>query len=264
MAKGMMWWARTALVCAGIGLASVAGATQFSTNFSDLWWVPAESGWGANVSQQADVMIVTFFVYGPSGQPTWYVATLDYTGAATDGSLVFTGDLYQTAGPWFGAVWNPSLYGSRKAGVAIFQTNVVAQATLSYMVDGTFVTKQIERQSLRNNDFSGSYYGGTSEVSYSCGNPSSNNQKNTDLGALAVTHNGLLISLKAPTCTYSGTYVQQGQIGRADTAFVCTNGAVGTTTFFDMHVETSGIVGRYTAHDAFCDYDGNFGGVRLK
>ena len=83
-----MRWAKAALVCAGMALGPAAGATQFSTNFSDLWWVPSESGWGANISQQSDTMFVTIFVYGPSGQPIWFVATLDYLFAAPDGSLV--------------------------------------------------------------------------------------------------------------------------------------------------------------------------------
>ena len=86
---------------------------------------------------------------GPSGQPVWYVATLEYAGAATDGTLNWTGDLCQTSGPWFGTFWNPLLYTRRK---------------------------------------------------------------------------------------------------------------VGTATFFDLHVETSGIVGRYTGVDLACRFDGNIGG----
>jgi len=258
----MMRWANAALLCAGIGLAPIAGATQFSTNFSDLWWVPSESGWGANISQQSDTMFMTMFVYGPSGQPTWYVATLDYQIAAPDGALVWSGDLLQTTGAWFGASWNPALYSWRKVGTATFRAASVAQATLAYAVDGIVVTKQIERQPLRNNDNSGSYYGGTTDVSRNCINPLLNNVRTEDQGSLTVTQSGPLISIKAPTCTFAGTYSQEGQIGRADTTYLCTNGAVGTVTFFDMHVETSGILGRYTGRDPICQFDGNIGGYR--
>lgn len=259
-----MRWARAALLCTGIGLAPAAGATSFSTNFSDLWWIPAESGWGANVSQQADVMFITIYVYGPSGQATWFSGTLHYTVAAPDGAQVFSGDLYQTTGPWFGTTFDTSQVGQRKVGTATFRASVVAQATLDYTVDGTPVTKQIERQTLRNNDMSGSYFGGMADVTYNCINFLLNNRLTEDTGQVNVTQLGPLITIKAPTCTFAGTYAQQGQLGRADTTYVCTNGAVGTTTFFDLHVETSGIVGRYTGRDPLCSFDGNLGGYRKK
>src|SRR5438270_8602243 len=93
---------RALLVAMFLGVSVTAGATTASDNYSDLWWIPNESGWGANVSQQADVMFVTFFVYGPTLQPVWYGATLNLQGTATDGSVLFSGDLYQTTGPYFG------------------------------------------------------------------------------------------------------------------------------------------------------------------
>ena len=131
-------------------------------------------------------------------------------------------------------------------------------------MDGTVVSKQIERQTLRSDDMSGTYFGGMADVTYNCVNPLLNNKLTEDTGQLNVTQVGPLITIKAPTCTFAGTYAQQGQIGRADTTYICTNAAVGTTTFFDMHVETSGIVGRYTGRDPFCSFDGNIGGYRKK
>jgi hypothetical protein len=262
MQKKLLRWTRIAALCAAAGLAPAASATAFSTNYSDLWWNPTESGWGANITQQADVMFVTFFVYGPSGQPVWYVATLEYAGAATDGTLTWTGDLYQTSGPWFGTFWNPLLYAQRKVGTATFQSAFVAQATLSYSVDGVPVVKSVERQTLRNNDFGGTYYGGTVDVTNNCTNPANDNLLTEDSGQITITQNGTLIQIRAPSCTFTGTYTQQGQIGRADTNYVCTNSATGTATFFDLRVETSGVVGRYTGVDFSCRFDGNIGGYR--
>lgn len=255
-------WLRAALVVLATSLPPGAGATAFSTNYSDLWWVPTESGWGANVSQQAATMFVTMFVYGPSGQPAWYVATLDYIGTNVAGEAVFRGDLLATVGPWFGGPWIPAQYQWRKVGTMTFQSAFVAQATLSYTVDGTSVVKPIERQTLRNNDMTGTYYGGTIDTTYGCGNPFLNGITTRDSGAMVVTQNGPLIQIQTPTCRFSGTYTQQGQIGRADTTYVCTSGAVGSVTFFDMVVETSGVLGRYTGHDNVCSFDGSFGGVR--
>ena len=61
-----------ALLCS----CSFATATVLTPNFSDLWWNPSESGWGLNRSQQADVIFLTLFVYGPNSQAVWYSATL--------------------------------------------------------------------------------------------------------------------------------------------------------------------------------------------
>ena len=69
-------------------LALVALVTGLSTppavhaavtnNYSDVWWNPNESGWGVNISQQADFLFVSFFVYGPIGQPFWHTAQLTF------------------------------------------------------------------------------------------------------------------------------------------------------------------------------------------
>lgn len=76
-----------------------AAANSFTTDQRDLWYIAAESGWGIQLIQRGSVIFATMFVYGPDGTPTWYVATMGYVG-----SYVWTGDLYTTSGPWFGAV----------------------------------------------------------------------------------------------------------------------------------------------------------------
>jgi hypothetical protein len=63
-----------------------------TTNYSDLWWNPLESGWGVNISQQADILFVTFFVFDANRQPSWYTAELTFLGQRANGNLIFTGD----------------------------------------------------------------------------------------------------------------------------------------------------------------------------
>ena len=46
---------------------------------------PTESGWGANITQQADTMFVTLFVYGQNSSAVWYTATLVFTGESITG-----------------------------------------------------------------------------------------------------------------------------------------------------------------------------------
>src|SRR5271168_1538879 len=88
------------LLAAASLLASPAYATSFSTDQSDLWYISAESGWGIQLVQRGTVIFATLFVYGPSGQPTWYTATMDNVSGFT-----WTGTLYATTGTYFGTPW---------------------------------------------------------------------------------------------------------------------------------------------------------------
>jgi hypothetical protein len=68
--------------------------------------------------------------------------------------------------------------------------------------------------------------------------------------------------MRLPTCTYTGQYTQQGQIGRVDAIFECTNNAIGEIVFSGMQAEKGGIVGNYVGRDKSCSFRGNIGGVR--
>ena len=127
MQSSFFRWLYRAALGAMLVVTAPAHASTSTTNFSDLWYNASESGWGVNVSQQADVMFVTFFVYGPNRQAIWYTATLFAQGVTVDGSLFFAGDLYQTSGPWFGGPFNPNNVSYRKAGGRRFR---VRQARL--------------------------------------------------------------------------------------------------------------------------------------
>ena len=51
-----------------------AQATAFSTDATDLWWNPNESGWGINFNHQGDILFGTLFTYDSSGRDYWLVA----------------------------------------------------------------------------------------------------------------------------------------------------------------------------------------------
>jgi hypothetical protein len=90
------------IACLVSGRANAAA----TTNFSDQWWIPDESGWGASVLQQWDTLFIDLFVYGTDNKPTWFVAAATLQ-SATAGHVVFSGDLYATSGGAnFGAPFN--------------------------------------------------------------------------------------------------------------------------------------------------------------
>src|SRR5712691_8686942 len=109
-------------------------ATSFSNDQSDLWWNADENGWGIQFVQRGSTIFATMFVYDASGNPTWYVAGMQ--GTKPNGMLTFTGDLFATHGPWFGAVpYSPAATGA-KVGTMTWQKQAGMAGTLTYSVNG--------------------------------------------------------------------------------------------------------------------------------
>ena len=65
------------LTLAAVGGSAPLRGAAFSIDQSDLWWNPDESGWGIQYAHTGNAIFATMYVYGPTNQPTWYVATLE-------------------------------------------------------------------------------------------------------------------------------------------------------------------------------------------
>jgi hypothetical protein len=110
-------------------------------NYTDLWWNPAESGWGINVNHQGNTIFATLFTYDAGGAPLWLVLANGTLQA--DGS--YRGALYRTNGPPFNATaW--SAVTAAEAGTMRLAFPSANAGHLSYTIDGVAVTKDIERQ----------------------------------------------------------------------------------------------------------------------
>ena len=68
-----------------------------AVDYTDIWFLPSEGGWGVNLVQSNQFIFATFFIYGPNNQPTWYTAQLT---RQTNGT--WTGPVYATTGTYFG------------------------------------------------------------------------------------------------------------------------------------------------------------------
>jgi hypothetical protein len=249
-------------------MAGPAVGTQVTTNFSDLWWIPAESGWGLNVTQQADVLFATWFVYGPGKEPIWYSATLAKDPVSADGTTSFQGELVQTTGPWFGAgTFNPALVTRQGVGAAHFAPGTVSTATLTYTTGGVTVTKQIERQTLKSNNMAGTYVGGMTATTFNCQSSGDNGQDVGGSDALSVSHVGSSVTISSEEgCVFRAQYRQAGQVGYLDAGTVTCPGVPGTATFagYEVAVETTGILLRYVMSGPNCSVRGNIAGARLE
>ena len=114
-----------------------------ATNYTDMWWNSAESGWGINVAQQGDIIFATLFTYAANGQGMWYV--LANGPKQADGS--YLGDLFRTTGPAFNAVpFSPLAVNAVAVGTMRFRFSSGTTGTLDYTVNGVSVSKSIIRQ----------------------------------------------------------------------------------------------------------------------
>jgi hypothetical protein len=254
-----------AVLFATMGFVTPVGATSVTTDQSDLWWVPTESGWGIQFVQRGSVMFATMFVYDEGRIPIWYTATLTYSG-----NFVWTGDLFLTNGPWFGTVpFNPNAVGLRRVGAMTWNATTITDGVLNYGVDGVTVSKNLTRQTLVFDNFSGHYGGGIHTDTTGCFDPALNGTTES-MGILNITQSGQAITLASfpstgGSCSFAGTLTQAGQMGAVNGSYVCSDGETGVFQLFEMQVNITGVTGRLTANSPAigCRSTGWFGGIRV-
>ncbi|MEZ0332861.1 MAG: hypothetical protein ACAI18_02545 [Gemmatimonadales bacterium] len=111
---------------------------------SDLWWNPAESGWGLTITHRASIQtFIAWYTYDDAGAPVWRVIP---GGKWTD--RTFTGDVYETsAGKYFGNPFDASRVARRRVGIAVLSFDNEDRAVFSWQLDGgNSGSKRIERQ----------------------------------------------------------------------------------------------------------------------
>ncbi|HJU21468.1 MAG TPA: hypothetical protein VJ891_03075 [Casimicrobiaceae bacterium] len=255
---------QTLLALVLVTVLGVARASTATTEITDMWWNPAESGWGVNVTLQDDIAFLTFFVYDTTNTPIWYTSNVQFQGSDANGALVWTGPLYVTSGPWFGGPFPPANVTIRQAGNASFVLTDFNQATLTYSVDGVVVTKTLQRQTWKSENYTGNYIAGYSITLSSC-NPASLDGVQETGGSLAVNHSGNAIAMTSTTaiatCTYNGSYAQTGKLGEVGGTYSCTDGTAGTFSMFEMSPTLNGFTAFAVGQNQFCQWSGSFGGI---
>ena len=251
---------------ATLAMSLPASATTYSTDYTDLWWNANESGWGVNLIQQYETIFATLFVYGNDGSARWYVASaLTPSGGSQN---VFTGSLYQTTGPYFGAGSFTPPIGVTPVGTMTLNFNGTASGTLSYSVNGVNITKAITRQNWRDNVLTGRYVGGLTANGTSCRTVPDGPIFAFEL--LNVAQNGTSVTMTvtyttSPTtqssCTFSGTYTPSGRLASINGSWSCSAGNQGTFSMPTVEASANGFNPVFIGSDQYCTYNGYFGGV---
>ena len=252
-----------ALLCT---LAAQAHAVGRFTDTTDLWWNPNESGWGVNVIQQNEVLFLTFFVYSASRNPVWYSASDVRFAGDSSGAQVYTGDLFETHGPFYADFFNPASVTYRKVGTVIFRVTSIGTATLVYDIDGRTIQKQLIRYTARINEFATRYFGAVIGTQSECATPTLNGAVEEAGVQINITQTATNLDFRITggtrTCTFGGPYTQSGRMGSMSGGYFCTEGVNGTFEATEMEVNPQGFSARLSTRTNICRFTGRIGGVR--
>ena len=116
-------------------------------DFTDLYYDPAEPGWGVSVTQIASGgLFLIWFLYDADGKPVWYFVP---EGEWVQGSL-FRGPAYRSTGTDFSRPYDPSQFRPVAVGTAeiAFSAKDYEAAAFSSTLDGKAFVKLVKRQRL--------------------------------------------------------------------------------------------------------------------
>lgn len=117
------------------------------TDYSGMWYKPAESGWGLSFHQSStNVVFAAWYVYDATGNPVWYTIQE----GQWENSTRWAGTVYRTSGPpFFAPSFDASLVSYSRAGEANLEfaqrPGEEGFATFTYTVDGRPGNKRIVR-----------------------------------------------------------------------------------------------------------------------
>jgi hypothetical protein len=114
-----------------------------TTDYTDLWWNPAEPGWGLNLIQHASHNIFgVWYTYGLDGKQMWYVIP----GGSWISANAFRGDIYVTSGPPQTGPFDPNRVTRAVVGTGTLTFSDANNGTFAYSINGISGTKLITRQ----------------------------------------------------------------------------------------------------------------------
>src|SRR5258706_5677555 len=242
---------------------SLSSATTVSTEYTDMWWVPEESGWGANVTQQGDTLFVTIFVYDAQMSPIWYVAPA----TTFQGAAKFTGPLYATTGPWFaGGPLDPSKVVTTQVGTFTFEPMDASRAKLTYTVGGYVIVKTMTRQTWRTDSMVGLYLGAREGRWTGC--DASLEGRVDSFSQIGISQDGNDVVIRDAgnryTCVYTGKIGPAGRFSEIVGQGVCDDHVPRFLKATEVQVSQIGFSMRYTMETAGsqCNFVGYFGGMR--
>jgi hypothetical protein len=193
-----------------------------------------------------------------------YTATMDNTT-----NLSWTGTLYATIGTYFGATWNSAALTLTPVGTMTWTAQTVETGVLTYVVKGVMVTKDVVRQALVLDDYSGTYLAAVHVAVTGCTNPANDiPPADIPLITISVAQTGssatVTFSDFGLTLTFSGTLGQSGQFGSLLGTYSDSTGEVGNFSISAMNVQLNSLTASFSQSSTNdgCQSAGYFAGMR--
>lgn len=118
-----------------------------SSNYSDIWWNPLESGWGLTIADHETQLFVVWYTYRQDGSPTWFVIP---GGTFSQGRRIFYATAYRTTGPRYDGPFDPRFVTVTPVGSITLDFAppglAAGTALFSYDIEGVTGSRQIQRQ----------------------------------------------------------------------------------------------------------------------
>ena len=116
-----------------------------AVNYTDLWWSPAESGWGLSIVHGPfNDIFATWMVYGTDGKPTWYLlGSGKWTSA--NSTTTYEGKVFKTSGPHFAQLFESRKVGFEPVGTAKLEFRDALTGVFRFDVEGVSGLKNITR-----------------------------------------------------------------------------------------------------------------------
>ena len=245
LARSIRHQLRVVAITLALAGAFVATPASAAPDLTDLWWNPAEPGWGVNFVQADNFIFATFFVYGPANKPVWYSGQL-----TRDANGIWKGGLYESSGSFFGAPFNATLHAIDQVGNVTFTPNTESAGALTYNVGAAVVAKTIQRQTLQPIDLDGTFMGALITDVYNCDDNSALKTTRRFVDASASPAAGGLTRIdfsfaSGGACSFTGNATQAGRVLRIDNAtYSC---GTGPATVYELKATSLGFEGRWSA-----------------
>lgn len=255
----------TAFVAFGLLVNTPAKATSYQ----DMWWNPAESGWGLNLTQQGDTIFAIWFVYDATKRGTWFVSTCNLV---DDRSC--EGELYVTNGPAYvyTGVFDPKGVTETQVGSASFTFTDANHGTLKYSASGASVTKNISRFTYNAAPIAGAYWISGAGTATGCDASGTYDYRYDNSGmVLAINGSNLDFTFKmynesdwnaAFSCAASGPFAQYGRQIAFSAPYSCSDGSKGALAIRDLTIDERGLMGAMTWDHSPCVEAERFAGAR--
>lgn len=121
----------------------VTTASKPRIDYSDMWWNPAESGWGLSFIQHVSGQaFAVWYTYREDLSPQWFVIP---AGVWTS-STTYSGAIYRTTGPAWALRFDPTNVTATPVGTAKFEFGDTDSGAFTYSIGDLHGRKDIARQ----------------------------------------------------------------------------------------------------------------------